>query len=156
MPANRPLQTAGRVGLLLKYTCTASGRTAVVSEDEDSVWLYLTAPGSGRRERDCWLFNKPSAPPDPDMSTYRAQSAPPPAPASEILPGGVQEPAAPERWSFTWSARGDAVVVSVDGLPIGFSSMKQRRGLLRYLAQSGPWGETWDEGLVAEAIGEGG
>jgi hypothetical protein len=142
--------------LLLKSTSAVSGRTAVVFEEEDSVWLYLTAPGSGRRERACWLFNKPSAPPDPEMAIYRAQSAPPPAPASYIIPGGVREPAAAERWIFTWSRSGDAVVAAVDGLPLGFASISEKRGVSRYVARSGPWGSEWDEDLVAAALEGGG
>ena len=142
--------------LLIRTTSAVSGRTAVVSEEDDSVWLYLTAPGSNRPERDCWLFNKPSAPSEPDMAIYRARSAPPPAPARFIVPAGVREPPDERRWTFAWSPAGDAVVVAVDGLPIGFASMGESRGLSRFLARSGPWGAAWDEGIVGTALNRGG
>jgi hypothetical protein len=64
-----------REKLYVTHTSPASGRRAKFSEEVDSVWL-LTVSGSGRPERDCWLFNTPSAPAEPDMEVYRARSSP--------------------------------------------------------------------------------
>src|SRR5262249_34156597 len=91
-------------------TSDVSGRTAIVAEEMDSFWLYLTGRASPRIECDCWLFNTPAAPADPDMETYRARSAPPPAPVDFITAEGVRQLPAAERWSFRWSDSGEAVL----------------------------------------------
>jgi hypothetical protein len=140
---------------LLTSRSSSSRRTAIVCEEEDSVWLYLTAPDSETPERDCWLLNKPSASPNPDMEAYRARSAPPPAPARFISPEGVRELPPRDRWTFRWSEAGDAVLVAVDGRPIGFVGLAYPRGISRYVVRDTPWGSTWNEEAVIAAI-EGG
>jgi hypothetical protein len=66
--------------LFLADSPVVSGRTAVISEEVESVWLYLTGRGSRRPERDCWLFNTAAAPADPDMDLDEEQSARPERP----------------------------------------------------------------------------
>ncbi len=135
--------------LLLASRSSASGRTAIVSDEGDSVWLYLSRADSQQPERDCWLFNKSSAPPAPDARSYMSRGSPPPAPAEMVAPNGVQEPPAPARWSFRWSARGDAVAVAIDGLEIGAVALEAPKGFALYLAKLGPWGRPWDASVIA-------
>jgi hypothetical protein len=62
----------------------ASGRTPVVQEEIDSVWLYRSRPGETRPEVACWVLNTPDAAPVPDFATYHGQSAPPPLPVAHV------------------------------------------------------------------------
>ena len=135
--------------LFLTSRSAASNRAAIVAEDGDSVWLYLTGPGSTRPERDCWLLNTPSAASEPDPERYRSEGLPPPAPAEIIDPKGVQKAPEPKRWNFLWSPNGDAVAVAVDDIVIGVVAVAEARGFSRHLLRSGPWGNAWDPDVVA-------
>lgn len=123
-----------------------SGRTAVVSEEADSVWLYLTAAGQQRPERDCWLLNTPDAPPRPVPQLYRERQSPPPAPADFTVPGAVRPVADADRWAFVWSADGLSVAALLDDEPIGIASAHRPRGLARFIKPgAAPWAEPWDD-----------
>jgi hypothetical protein len=39
-----------------------SGRTAIIADEGDSVWLYLTDPSGEGVTTDCWLMNRIPAP----------------------------------------------------------------------------------------------
>ncbi|MGH9238901.1 MAG: hypothetical protein ACRD3G_12750 [Vicinamibacterales bacterium] len=129
-----------------------SGRTAVVHEEIDSVWLYLSRPGETRPEVACWVLNTSDAPPVPDFATYRGPSAPPPLPIAHV------EGAPPDprhgRWSLLWSRDGHAVAALLDDRPIAFIVAGQSRGYARYVkAGANPWALPWDEGSFAAAFG---
>jgi hypothetical protein len=62
-----------------------------VSDEGDSIWLYLTGPDSERPVRDFWLLNTPAAAAEPDRTRYRESKRSPPAPASIIDRHGVQD-----------------------------------------------------------------
>jgi hypothetical protein len=117
---------------------------ALIADEGESTWLYLTAPGTQRIERDCWLFNTPTSPSSPDLALYAAQRRPPPAPRTLIDPGGVRATPSAERWSVRWSADGEAVAVAVDGEPIGFVRASDHRGFARFLREASAWGNPWD------------
>jgi hypothetical protein len=80
-----------------------SSRTAVIAEEVDSIWLYLSAPGKQGPERDCWLLNTEDAPARLAADDYRRFGSPPPLPAdrsSGTPPAGARSE---ERWSFVWA-----------------------------------------------------
>lgn len=141
--------------LLLEFDSEASGRTAVIADEGDSVWLYLTHPSDEEIERDCWLFNTPTAPAEPDPAVYEAQSAPPPAPAHLITDEGTR--AVPQERSFRvrWSADGESAAVWLDETPIGLVTMSEERGISRYLREAAAWGRPWDEAVFAALFGDG-
>jgi len=132
--------------LFLSSRSSASGRSAIVSDEGTSVWLYLTEVGSTKPTRDCWLLSNPSASAH-SLGFYRSRSLPPPAPITAVDSRGVVEPPSADRWSFLWSADGDAVAAATDGLVLGLAAMTHPRGFARYIVTSGPWGEPWDSAL---------
>jgi hypothetical protein len=134
--------TSERQPLFVKFRCEHSRRTAVIAEEIDSVWLYLSAAGNETPERDCWLLNTTTTP--REMAFYRERGAPPPAPIDRVEHGGVLS--APGQWSVIWSASGDAVAALLNALPIGFVSAPDQRGWARYMrAGAGSWAKPWDE-----------
>ena len=129
-------------------TSRDSGRTAVVAEEIDSVWLYLSAPGETRPQIACWILNTRTAPELPDFAVYRRNSAPPPLPVARLAT------AAPDphhgRWSLLWSRDGNGVAALLDERPIAFAIAGSPRGYARYI-QGGAeaWALPWDEKLFA-------
>ena len=140
--------------LLLEFDNEASGRTAVIADEGDSVWLYLTHPSEEEIEQDCWLFNLPTAPAEPDPAAYEAQSAPPPAPAQFITPEGTR--ALPQERSLRvrWSRDGHTVAAVLDGVTIGLASIREDHGVSRYLRQACPWGKPWDDARCSALLND--
>jgi hypothetical protein len=132
----------------LSFRSGVSGRAVIIADEGDSIWAYLTESGTIRPERDCWLFNKPTAANDPDLEQYRAASLPPPAPASVIDAAGVIDAPQAAHWSVRWSDDGTAAVVALDGVDIGVMAMAEPRGMSRHLREAGPWGRSWDAQFV--------
>src|SRR5262245_33655393 len=116
-----------------------SGRTVIVAIEGDSVWAYLTQSGSLRIERDCWLFNTPTAAKDPDLEQYRAANLPPPTPATMVSEAGVLADPQTGRWDVRWSPTGDAAAIVVDGIDVGVLAVSEPRGMSRHLLEAGPW-----------------
>ena len=130
--------------LFIASTSERSGRTAVIAEELDSVWLYLSAPGKQSPEQDCWILNTPAAANPIDF--YRTRGSPPPAPGGHVAPGGTRDVPAAERWSLSWSADGDSVAAMLEGTAVGFISPSRPRGVARYILEgAAAWAHTWDE-----------
>jgi hypothetical protein len=138
--------------LFVTWLSSVSRREAQVSEEIDSVWLYLTRPNSHEVAVASWLLNTPEAPPAPGQEPYRSRSAPPPAPAEYLLPGAAVPVPDASRWSAMWSADGEAVGILLDGEPIGLVRSDSRRGharLMRGGGGSASWALPWDEAVFS-------
>ena len=128
-----------------------SGRTAVIREEIDSVWLYLSRPGEARPDVACWVLNTIDAPHAPDFAAYRSQSAPPPLPASQLA-ATPPDPGQGE-WSLLWSGDGHAVAALLNGRPIAFVVAGRPRGYARYVkGGADPWALPWDEGVFTTVL----
>lgn len=127
----------------------------MIVDEGDSTWLYLSRAIGSEPERDGWLFNSPSAPPEPDFEACRSAAMPPHAPASLVAEGGVRPTPRADQWSVRWSPNGDAVAVAVDGLAVGAISIDEEQGWSRFLKAKSPWGLPWDERAITRALGAG-
>ena len=136
----------------------ASGRSAFVADEGDSVWLYLTVPDGVAIAADCWLFNRVPALPGPELEArypeYRARSQPPPAPAEVTTPDAFRAaPFGEGEVRFAWSVEGDSVAVFVGGRLAGFIARAQPGGHSAHLLSECPWGRPADLGLYAQLFG---
>jgi hypothetical protein len=131
-----------------------SGRTALIADEGDSIWLYLTEPDTTAIAADCWLFNRVIAP-TPDvlkeqLPGYRTRGLPPPAPADLAADRGIRPgPVQALDLRLEWSREGDAVAVGEGDEVIGFIAIEQRRGFSRFLVRESPWGAPFDDELFA-------
>ena len=138
-----------------------SGRAAVVAEEGESVWLYLTEPGGEPIAADCWLANRVPAPDAADIERrtdeYRERGAPPPAPRDVVTDDALLEGALDaRRVRFAWSADGEAVAVWVDEALAGFIAAGEE-GYSARLRTEGPWGRPLARELYARLfLGEAG
>src|SRR5689334_11253603 len=117
----------------LSSESAASGRSAIVADEGDSVWLYLTVADQQKIEADCWLFNCIDAFDSSEFQSrsaeYRERGEPPPetrdvVDASSKLAGELDA----GRVQVQWSADGEAVAALIDGGVAGFIDAKKRRG----------------------------
>ena len=121
-----------------------SGRTAVIAEERDSVWLYLCPPDQDRPETACWILNTSHAPAEPDRTVYRALSSPPPVPARYAAPSAPD----PHRghWRLLWAEDDSAVAALLDDQAMAFVVAGQPRGHARYVLEGAqPWALPWDQ-----------
>lgn len=128
-----------------------SRRWAVVEDDGESAWLYLTASGSQRPVADCWLYNR-----DVNAGTVESrvgQGLAPPAPRSVTGAGAVMSPASSDELRLEWSADGESAAVHFGETLLGFIARASKPGYSRHLIVECPWGRPLDEGLYRELFG---
>jgi hypothetical protein len=135
------------IPLLLTSSSESSGRTAVVVRERDSVWLYLTQPDTQAVERDCWLFNTPEAPAEPDLASYQNQA--PPAPAKLTSGDAVRSYTPDDAWELAWSCAGETIAVSLNGALLGVIASTEEAGYSSHLAEDCAWGRALDEAALS-------
>ena len=137
-----------------------SRRTAMIVDEGDSVWLYLTSAGSEEIISDCWLMNRIPAPRYADLAEqegaerYREEGLPPPAIAEVVAEGAFREtPLEAARWRFTWAANGESVAAYYETVLLGFIARGEPRGFSRFLRVASPWGEPRVRDRFVEVFG---
>ena len=137
-----------------------SHRTAIIVDEGDSVWLYLTEASGEGITADCWLVNRIPAPRYAQLAEsegaerYRDEGLPPPA-IAEVVAEGAFRPAPLEaaRWHFTWATNGESVAAYYGTELLGFIVRGEPRGFSRFLRVASPWGEPLDLAMFAEVFG---
>lgn len=133
-------------------------RSAIVADEGESLWLYLTEPGGGEIAADCWLFNRVPSPTRDELKARRAEYAaagqPPPAAADVVDEGALLVGALDaSRVAIEWAPDGEAVAVSVDGALAGVITSAERRGYSAHLRDACPWGRPLSRELRARLLG---
>lgn len=138
-----------------------SGRTAIIADEGDSVWLYLTEPSGEGVISDCWLLNRIPAPryaelaEDEGAERYRDEGLAPPAIAEVVAEGAFRQAALePSRCRFTWAANGESVAAYYGTELLGFIARGEPRGFSRFLKLASPWGEPLDLERYAALFGK--
>jgi hypothetical protein len=128
-----------------------SGRTALIVDEGDSVWLYLTDASGNGVTADCWLMNRIPAPRYAELAEtggaerYRDAGQPPPAIAEVVAEGAFHAaPLEAARCRFTWAANGESVAAYYETVLLGFIARGEPRGFSRFLRVGSPWGEPLD------------
>lgn len=77
--------------ILAESHSAASNRRAVVCDEGESVWFYLTDIDGQALVAGCWLFNTITAP--PDLSGFTGRDCPPPAPSAfaKVVPNAQRQ-----------------------------------------------------------------
>lgn len=137
-----------------------SQRTAIIADEGDSVWLYLTDVSGEGVTADCWLVNRIPAPRYAELAEaegaeqYRGQGLPPPAIAEVVADGAFRDaPLEAARCRFTWAASGESVAAYYDTELLGFIVRGEPRGFSKFLRVASPWGEPLDLERFVEVFG---
>ena len=137
-----------------------SGRTAIIADEGDSVWLYLTEASGDGVMADCWLMNRIPAPRYAELAEnegaerYRDEGLPPPAIAEVVADGAFRPtPLEAARCRFTWAANGESVAAYYGTELLGFIARGEPRGFSRFLKVASPWGEPMDLERYSEIFG---
>jgi hypothetical protein len=137
-----------------------SHRTAIIADEGDSVWLYLTEASGEGVIADCWLMNRIPAPRYAELAEgegaerYRDEGLPPPAIAEVVAEGAFREtPLDASLCRFTWAADGQSVAAYYETQLLGFIVRGEPRGFSRFLRVASPWGEPLDLERFVEVFG---
>lgn len=125
-----------------------SGRVLIVSENEHSIWAYLTRPNSQEIEKSCFLFTRNAIPDSLKESTieFTSKSAPPPITKQFASNRALFSRVRVKDLSVKWNGEGGALLLVKNepyllfpnALPVGFS---------KSLHTDGPFGNAWDDRL---------
>jgi len=127
-----------------------SRRWAVVEDDGRVAWLYLTELDTRKPVADCWLYNRVAAP--PEFAGVRGQ--PPVVPQTHAGAGATLPPPARESVHLRWSPDGESVAVFFHAELIGFVVHGQKRGFIRHIRVTGPFGSVLDSELFQRVFVE--
>jgi hypothetical protein len=137
-----------------------SRRTAIIADEGDSIWLYLTDASGEGVTADCWLMNRIPAPSyaalaeEEGAERYRGEGLPPPAIAEVVAEGAFRTtPLEAARCRFTWASNGESVAAYYETELIGFIARGEPRGFSRFLRLPSPWGEPLDLERFVEVFG---
>jgi hypothetical protein len=135
-----------------------SRRTAIIADEGESVWLYLTEADSPTIENACWLFNCVPAPTEDEVEAhaadYETRGVPAPA-AREFVDEAAQLEGRLESGQarFRWSDDGEAVAAWIDDELVGFLVAGDPNGYSAHLLVGCEWGEPLDAELYAGVFG---
>ncbi|MEO5688918.1 MAG: hypothetical protein ABIR54_16295 [Burkholderiaceae bacterium] len=128
-----------------------SNRNALVCDEGESAWLYLTEADAEAIAADCWMFNTVAAP--ASLAGFTDRKRPPPATSrfSKILEASPMPPTSDV--TISWSADGQSPCVSVAGVALAFVDGRTGHGYCANLQESGPFGHCFDDELHRELFG---
>jgi hypothetical protein len=128
-----------------------SKRWAIVADEGDSVWLYLTEPDGTRPIADCWLLNKIPAP--DDTAKYKTTKSAPAATKAYVSASALRAVPNQENLKIQWSEDGHSVTVIEAGEILGFIAAGSKYGWSKELIAEGPFGKPLNIALYLELFG---
>jgi hypothetical protein len=126
-----------------------SRRWAVVEDDGQAAWLYLTGPDSKKPVNSCFLYNRAQS--QADSTLVRGDA--PVVPGRYLVSGAAQLPPSPSAVHIRWSNDRESVAVLFGGVLMGFLAKGERYGFSKLLAEAGPFGSPLDAALYERTFG---
>jgi hypothetical protein len=141
--------------LFLTSFNATSNRHAVLEDDGQSCWLYLTEVRGQRPEKDCFVYSPIQPVEEPNLEAM-ASGAPPVLPRDLASAVAVLVESSAKDFSFVWSEDGESVVVMHRGTARAMIVSGERRGYSRALAKASPIGKPWDDSVFVRYFGRSG
>ncbi len=141
---------ASEDAIFLEAKHETSGRLAVLEDDGNSGWLYLTEPNTRRPVADAWVYNRIPAPTVSEVKAHRG--GPPPAAIGYASDSALCESPREHEWTIIWTADGHSVAIAKDGVPAACIVANQNPGFSRELIKDGPWGRVWSDAEFARVF----
>jgi hypothetical protein len=143
--------------ILVSSRSAASGKHAMLADNELTGWLYLHAPGpepdrTGEVEGAGFVYCRDEPIEMQDVSKYRPD--PPPIAKPYASPHATCREPESFRWEIGWSRDGQAVVLIRDGEPWCMMAQAHPRGLSKAVGTTGPWGSPWSEDFYKQTAWE--
>ena len=129
-----------------------SKRWAILDDNGNSAWLYLTVPGEQQPEK--YAFAYSPVPPVEALNIDAIQRGEPPilttALASEdAVITGLDT----AQVNFLWSADGESLALAYQGRLLAMIVAGSERGYSAALSREGEFGLPWDEAVFGQSFG---
>lgn len=129
-----------------------SGRTAILEDDGQVAYLYLTAPSSTKIERDVILYMRIQPITEGEWKKIMATKSTPRLPINMASTTAVIEDPAEREFEFRWSQDGSAVAALRHGVPLAFTSVNERLGYSKAVAVTSPFASLWEQAKYDEVF----
>ena len=130
-------------------------RWAILEDDGVGAWMYITEPNEPAPIADCLVYS--CIEPIDAIPANWDKKNPPPLTRAFASERAWQPNAISARIRVAWASSGRAAVALMDDEPVAFIEVGVPQGWSKSLAQSGMYGNPWDENrfdeLFAEQVG---
>ena len=139
-------------GVFITDVHPLSKRCAILDDNGNSAWLYLTDPGQQRPEKDAFAYSPVPPVESLDIEAIGRGEAP-------ILPIGLASDDAvltevdSAQVSFLWSMDGESLAVAYQDRLLAMIVAGSEHGYSAALRQQGEFGLPWDEAVFEQAFG---
>lgn len=132
-------------GIFLTSSHPVSRRVAILEDDTEVAYLYLTAPETQRPEKDAIVYTR--VPPVSKVNWERIRQTGETPMLREDLASSTAILLAPQEreFSFKWSHDGNSVAVLRNGIPMAFATMSERFGYSKAVSVSSPLANAWNQ-----------
>lgn len=124
-----------------------SGRFAILDDNETVAFLYLTARGSQKPERDAIAYMRVPPPETVDWEEMAKKGEPPLLSRAIASAEAVLTNPSAADFSFRWSDDGEAAVLLHKDHPIALVSASEKRGHSKAAAKENSLTDPWNENL---------
>jgi hypothetical protein len=131
-----------------------SNRFAVLEDDERVAYLYLTARGTQRPERDAIAYVRNAPPETVDWKAAASEGNPPMLDRAHATMAAVIPAPIASDFSVRWSPDGESAALLYKGDPIALVLASERMGYSKAVASECPLARPWDEALFVRAMGK--
>jgi Flp pilus assembly protein TadD len=138
--------TAASEEFTLESHNRASKRSAYLVDNGKVAYLYLSAAGTEKFEKDAIAYSR--VPPSPQgWELLALQNDSPPLSADVASDTAVVDNPRKDEFSFEWSVDGAAVVLLRGDNPLAFVAASSEAGYSKAVSKAFPLGNPWDEAL---------
>jgi len=123
---------------------TSTKRWAILEDNGNSAWLYLTKPGTQQPEKDAFVYSPVQLVEELNISDIKQGL--PPMLTSELATRSaiILNPKAIE-FGIKWSDDGESVAVTYKNIPISMIVRESERGYSTSLSRESAFGKPWDQ-----------
>lgn len=126
---------------------TVSGRYAILEDDQKVAYLYLTKPGTQKPEKDAIAYSRLALAEKIDWEHIKRSGEAPPLARDMASPAAIIQNPQDSKFSFKWSADGQAVALIRNGEPIAFAAATEKFSYSKAVAKPSPLANPWDQKL---------
>jgi len=138
--------------IFLNSKNAVSGRTAILEDDGQAAYLYLTAPSSTRIERDVILYMRIQPIAEGEWIKIMMAKSTPRLTIDIASPTAVIKDPVEREFEFLWSQDGNSVAALRHGMPLGFTSATERLGYSKAIAVTSAFARFWEQAKYEEVF----
>ena len=139
--------------IFLQSQSPASRRYAILEDDGQTAYLYLTKPNELTPVRDAVAYTRVPPVAKVDWESIRKTGDTPRLPVDLASPSAVIQSPKPSEFQFKWSGDGHSVAILHNGSPLAMAGNQDRFGYSKAVKKASPLANAWDEKRYLQLFG---